>query len=784
MNGSGAPDAAQADGAFHDDGAAVALLPDARRPSGAALSAWGKAAAAAALASSFTTLRDMVGPGAYIDPSALRRVKRLGEGGFAVVELCDLLTAPLPPPPSPPDATGADSADSAGEQQQQERQAPQEPRDRSPPVLYRRVAVKRLKPHLVSTPRELETFAGEVALLRRLRHPNVVALVGAGALEDASSAYFVQEYVSGGSLRTLITRHVMTARAGGSGRSTAGGAKTGGGGNGGGGRLRRSGRGLYRIGDAVDIMLQVARALAYLHSRSPMVIHRDVKPDNVLLRGPWPTAPERGRKREAAAAAALAASAAAATRDGGGDGDGDGGDGDGGGIGFHAKLTDFGLAATVTARKAKALRALASRASLRGSTASLPELATAAAAAAAGRGTTAAAAGEAGRPEWAVEGHHPLSLTLGSRAGSVLSSAAPPAPAPAPPQQQHLDALFDRRLSSRALLSPALLHELGRERGDRAGGRGRGGGGRGGRAGAAAAAAPPVPRARSSPAGGGRPASGPSAASSAGRATERGDVDQVYDLTSMTGESLVAFLYVWFLLVSFRQRGARRASIVRPAAPCFRLLAPFPLPANSPSLRHLQLRPHTDQNRKGSLLYMAPEVFVSASSSASSAPALPEEADEGGTGDDAAAAAGLAPAPSLPPSGAAYNEKADVFSFGVMLREVLSAYLLSFAFRDQEELEAYVARVSTGYRPPLDARWPEDLRSLIADCWHQDAGRRPGMGEVVDRLARVAGRGGLPRVAADGGGWDSALGEAGGEGAGGAEDGGGGGGLSRCCVVT
>jgi serine/threonine protein kinase len=592
--------------------------------------------AAAAASSSFRTLRDMVGDGSYVPPSALRRVRRLGEGGFATVELCDLLTAPLPSPPK---------------------------EDRHQQRNYLQVAVKRLRPHLVETRRQFETFAAEVSLLRRLRHPNIAGFVGAGTLEDASSSYIVQEYVSGGTVRSLITRHVMTQRAAGRRRRAKAGV---------------GGAGLYRQGDAVDICLGVAKALAYLHSRQPMVIHRDVKPDNVLLVGPWPAV---------AAAAAVAAVAVAANGGGGGDGSSSPS-----AARFEAKLTDFGLSATVDARKAKALKQLVRRASERamavggGGASSSADAAGQEALKQQQPSTVLGGGGSGAAPattstaadEWAVEGGTALGrgasppapfapLSIGSPEGSVLSRATTTA---------QLDAVFDRRLSSRALLSPALLRELEQQQQQQEDDEE-------GRRGASAL-------------------SGAISKNSAASAAGSDHHAAFYELTSMTG----------------------------------------------------------------SLLYMAPEVYLRAVGDGDDGQG---DNEEGGGGNGG---------PSI------YNEKADVFSFAILLRELLSAYLLSFAFVEQAEVDAYVARVAAGYRPPLDSNLRPALRGLIADCWHQDPRKRPSMAEVVERLQRVAEEGGLPRVAVDGGGWDRERGEVGGVEGGG--DGGGGtsgGGDARCCAV-
>ena len=112
-------------------------------------------------------------------------------------------------------------------------------------ALGRRVVVKVLLPELVAGV-NVERFRREIQLAAQLQHPHIVPLLAAG--EADGLPYFIMPFVTGESLRK---------------------------------RLMREGE--LPIAETVRILRGVVSALAYAHAHG--VIHRDVKPDNVLLSG-------------------------------------------------------------------------------------------------------------------------------------------------------------------------------------------------------------------------------------------------------------------------------------------------------------------------------------------------------------------------------------------------------------------------------------------------------------------------------------------------------------------
>jgi serine/threonine-protein kinase len=120
-------------------------------------------------------------------------------------------------------------------------------------ALGRKVVIKVLPPEL-SAGVNRERFQREIQVAAQLQHPHIVPLLSAGRIPstdgsaDGELLYYTMPFIEGESLRAAIAR-----------------------------------RGRLPVRDVVRILHDVVEALAYAHSRG--VVHRDIKPGNILTIG-------------------------------------------------------------------------------------------------------------------------------------------------------------------------------------------------------------------------------------------------------------------------------------------------------------------------------------------------------------------------------------------------------------------------------------------------------------------------------------------------------------------
>lgn len=172
----------------------------------------------------FDNLRQLCGPDqeVFVDCDDLNFVKVVGQGAFAEVSIADY----------------------------------QGPYASVPP----QVAVKRLKLDTTSNENDVLDFIAEVRILHRLNHPNIVKFVGFGCLDNSSreaewrTIFLVQEYMKGGTIKAAILKQMINRP-----------------------------KIIYTFSVGLRWCLDAARALNAMHKSSPMVIHRDLKSENILL---------------------------------------------------------------------------------------------------------------------------------------------------------------------------------------------------------------------------------------------------------------------------------------------------------------------------------------------------------------------------------------------------------------------------------------------------------------------------------------------------------------------
>lgn len=110
---------------------------------------------------------------------------------------------------------------------------------------HRRVAVKVLRPEIAAT-LGAERFSREIDVAAQLQHPHILPLLDSGQADGFF--YYVMPFVEGQSLRDRLAHH-----------------------------------GELPVHDAVKVLIEVVDALSHAHAHG--VVHRDIKPDNVMLSG-------------------------------------------------------------------------------------------------------------------------------------------------------------------------------------------------------------------------------------------------------------------------------------------------------------------------------------------------------------------------------------------------------------------------------------------------------------------------------------------------------------------
>lgn len=110
--------------------------------------------------------------------------------------------------------------------------------------LNRKVALKILPMDVASDPVRMNRFVQEAKAASGLNHPNIITIF---EVDETESGHFIaMEFVEGTTLREHITV------------------------------------GPLKLGDAVDVAIQITSALAAAHEAG--IIHRDIKPDNIMMR--------------------------------------------------------------------------------------------------------------------------------------------------------------------------------------------------------------------------------------------------------------------------------------------------------------------------------------------------------------------------------------------------------------------------------------------------------------------------------------------------------------------
>jgi eukaryotic-like serine/threonine-protein kinase len=122
--------------------------------------------------------------------------------------------------------------------------------------LNRIVALKMIQTGAGASPKEMGRFRAEAEVQARLQHPNIVQIFEVGEAEGCP--YFALEYVSGGSLEKYLGGRPLPQQ------------------------------------QAAQFVETLARAVHYAHQNG--ILHRDLKPGNILLSGEWRVMRKRTKK--------------------------------------------------------------------------------------------------------------------------------------------------------------------------------------------------------------------------------------------------------------------------------------------------------------------------------------------------------------------------------------------------------------------------------------------------------------------------------------------------------
>src|SRR5687768_4032891 len=114
--------------------------------------------------------------------------------------------------------------------------------------LGREVALKVLAPHLVADPVHVSRFLHEARIVNEIRHPNIIDVVDFLELKDPPRVGFVMELIPGPPLRELLRKKRLT------------------------------------MSQVLNLGIQLIDAIQAVHAIK--VVHRDLKPDNILVVDP------------------------------------------------------------------------------------------------------------------------------------------------------------------------------------------------------------------------------------------------------------------------------------------------------------------------------------------------------------------------------------------------------------------------------------------------------------------------------------------------------------------